>query len=455
MDRKPQFSLTGVRHATINGHRFHLRLTDPTEENFLWIDGKSPPLVLDQVAAEFLGHLIDAMWKMQQGSGDESEKVRKYVVEQMFKQYGLPFAIGNARVTRKRIRSDLDRIFGTLMAIAEGTCPLEEGLAMEEIHQEKWASPARMDVAVTYRCNLNCPHCYNGGPRDMKELSANDWIKIYKILWNEGISQVVFTGGEPFVRGDIVQLVSEAEEFVTGMVTNGVLLEEKVDALQKASLDYIQVTLESFDSAVHNSMVGASIDAHQKTVNGIKKSLERGMEVVTNTTLISKNVKQFSDTIKFGKEIGLSSMACNALICSGRGRSAKQKDPLTLGELKNYLENALKTAREIGINLQWYTPTCYYQLDPVSLGFGPKSCSAAAYNMTVQPDGTVLPCQSWPESVGNILDDPWQNIWNHTTCTKLRTHEFGRTRKECSDCNELILCGGGCPLDVDNPGKVG
>ena len=54
MERKPHFTRTGVRHATINGHRFHLRLTDPTEENFLWIDGKSPPLVLDQVAAEFL-----------------------------------------------------------------------------------------------------------------------------------------------------------------------------------------------------------------------------------------------------------------------------------------------------------------------------------------------------------------------------------------------------------------
>ena len=45
MERKPHFTQTGVRHATINGHRFHLRLTDPTDENFLWIDGKSPPLV--------------------------------------------------------------------------------------------------------------------------------------------------------------------------------------------------------------------------------------------------------------------------------------------------------------------------------------------------------------------------------------------------------------------------
>lgn len=453
MERKPQFTQTGVRHATINGHRFHLRLTDPTEENFLWIDGKSPPLVLDQIAAEFLGHLIDAMWSMQQGSGDESDGVKDYVIEKMYKQYGRPFAIGKARVTRARIRSDLDRIFGTLMAMAEGSCPLEEGLAMEEIHQEDWASPARMDMAVTYRCNLNCPHCYNGGPREMKELGQGDWIRIFETVWKEGISQVVFTGGEPLVREDILMLVSEAEEFVTGMVTNGVLLGEKAEELQKASLDYTQVTLESLDAGVHNRMVGASFDAHVKTVSGIRKSLELGMEVVTNTTLTSENVEQFSDTLKFGRDLGLTAMACNALICSGRGRAAKLEDPLSLEALTEYLKKAVKTAKEIGINLQWYTPTCYHNLNPLDLGFGPKSCSAAAHNMTVQPDGTVLPCQSWPESVGNILKDPWPDIWNHPVCVKLRNHEFGKEKAECSGCKDLPVCGGGCPLDIDRPGR--
>jgi radical SAM protein with 4Fe4S-binding SPASM domain len=235
------------------------------------------------------------------------------------------------------------------------------------------------------------------------------------------------------------------------MVTNGVLLEESIEALQNASLDYIQVTLETYDAEVHNRMVGASNNAHEKTVNGIKKALALGMEVVTNTTLISNNVDQFSDTLKFGKEIGLSSMACNALICSGRGRAAKQEDHLILKDLKKYLEYAIKIAREIGINLQWYTPTCYHNLDPISLGFGPKSCSAAAHNMTIQPDGTVLPCQSWPESVGDILKDPWPEIWNHPTCLKLRVHGFGKEKEECARCKELAVCGGGCPLDLEQP----
>jgi radical SAM protein with 4Fe4S-binding SPASM domain len=66
--------------------------------------------------------------------------------------------------------------------------------------------------------------------------------------------------------------------------------------------------------------------------------------------------------------------------------------------------------------------------------------------MTVQPDGTVLPCQSWPEPVGNIMKDDWASIWKHPTCVKLRAHLFAPG--ECKACEYETLCGGGCPLDT-------
>ncbi len=78
-------------HATINGHRFHLRRKDPTKDNFLWIDGRQPPIVLDRTAAEFVSHLIDAMWLYQQGDGDESQAVIDYVVGKMAEKYSRGF----------------------------------------------------------------------------------------------------------------------------------------------------------------------------------------------------------------------------------------------------------------------------------------------------------------------------------------------------------------------------
>jgi radical SAM protein with 4Fe4S-binding SPASM domain len=74
--------------------------------------------------------------------------------------------------------------------------------------------------------------------------------------------------------------------------------------------------------------------------------------------------------------------------------------------------------------------------------------------MTVQPDGTVLPCQSWPDSVGNILADPWEQIWQHPTCIKLREHGFAQENAECRDCIHNAVCGGGCPLELIEQAKA-
>ncbi len=446
--RKSRYTDEGIRHVTINNHRFHLRLTDPTKDNFLWIDGR-PPLLLDQVAAEFVGYLIDAMWTHQQGDADGSEQVRSYVVDAMFKKYRRPIALPGKRVTRQRIADDFDRIFGTLTSIADGTCPVEVGLEMQEISSTDWIAPARMDLAITYRCNLDCAHCYTGKPDTTGvELTFDDWLKVYEALWRIGIPNIVFTGGEPTLREDLVQLVSQADEFVTGLVTNGTRLAELAKPLRDASLDYAQITLESHDAKTHNAMVNArDEDAFAATVEGIRACLAADLQVITNTTLTTDNAEPFQDLLRFGKDIGLRHMCCNTLICSGRGTAAKKEKGLPMEELKRILEQAIPVAEDLGINLQWYSPTCYNELDPLALGFGAKGCSAAANNMTIQPDGTVLPCQSWPDTVGHILTDNWPSIWNHPTCKKLREHGFAQEQAECKDCEVLPVCGGGCPLE--------
>ncbi|MBN1919442.1 MAG: radical SAM protein [Verrucomicrobia bacterium] len=450
MTRKPQFTTDGIRHATINGHRFHLRLTDPSELNPLWIDGQSPPLLLDQVAGEFVALLIDAMWKFQQGVGDESPRVRQNVVDAMYAKHGRFFALPGRRVTRRHIDADLDRIFGTMMRIAEGACPVEAGLDAREIRPAEWNAPARMDLALTYRCNLNCPHCYTGGPsKELHELAFDDWLRVYEVLWRIGVPNVVFTGGEPTLRDDLVRLVAEADEFVTGVVTNGVRLAELAGPLHDASLDYAQVTIESHDAAIHNRMVGAGgTDAHAATVEGIKRALGIGLQVITNTTLTKENASSFADLLRFGKDLGLRNMSCNTLICSGRGVAFRREQGIPLDELRTILERAIAVAQDLGVNLQWYSPTCYLHLNPIELGFGAKGCSAAAHNMTVQPDGTVLPCQSWPDTVGNILTDPWERIWRHPICDKLRAHGFAEENADCVACIHNEVCAGACPLEM-------
>jgi radical SAM protein with 4Fe4S-binding SPASM domain len=430
--RKPQFKDDGVQHATINGHRFHLRRKDPTKDNFLWIDGRQPPIVLDRTAAEFVSHLIDAMWLYQQGDGDESQAVMDYVVGKMTEEHSKGL-VPWRRIKREKILADLNRIFGTLMGVANGACPAEAGLDPKELKYGDWLAPARMDLAVTYRCNLKCPKCYVGDRKVDRELSTAEWVKVYEVLWKAGIPQIVFTGGEPTLRDDLVELVGQADEFVTGLVTNGTKLADLAEPLLEASLDYAQVTVESFDPKIHDRIT-CTEGSHARTLAGIRKSLSVGLQIVTNTTLTKTNASSFGETIEWLHGLGLKNVACNTLICSGHGVEHKKENGLGDDELKETLAAACRIAEKLGMTLQWYSPTCYHRgTDPLELGLGIKACSAAAHNMTVQPDGTVLPCQSWPDTVGNILKDDWASIWF--------------APEECKGCEHEMHCGGGCPLD--------
>ena len=92
----------------------------------------------------------------------------------------------------------------------------------------------------------------------------------------------------------------------------------------------------------------------------------------------------------------------------------------------------------------WYTPTQYCVVNPLELELGIKSCSACRISMCIEPNGDVIPCQSYFESLGNILRDDWNQIWNHPTCIELRERKY--VSDECRECPQLPECGGGCPL---------
>ncbi len=97
-----------------------------------------------------------------------------------------------------------------------------------------------------------------------------------------------------------------------------------------------------------------------------------------------------------------------------------------------------------GQRLIWYTPTLYCHFNPIESGLGVKGCTAALYNMCVEPDGSVLPCQSYYQSLGNFLVDDWGSIWNHELAISIRERHF--VGEGCRFCDLLEPCGGGCPL---------
>jgi radical SAM protein with 4Fe4S-binding SPASM domain len=427
-------SESAIKHVTIPGLRLHLRRGDP---DMLWVNGQNL-LLLNRTAADFVETFIDVMC----GYTDnlDANRFKQDIAARMKQKY--------PEVPNEILIKDFDYIYGTLLDVGKGSCPISEiKMETKETDPKLWKAPPRMDLALTYNCNNNCFFCYTGGPRKGRELSTAEWKTVLDKLWDSGIPQVVFTGGEPTLRNDLVELVDHAQQFVTGLITNGRKLAALAPELHRVSLDYVQVSLESHLPEVHDRMVGVN-GAWKETCDGIRGAIASGLEVITNTTLTKDNIALFPDLIKTGPSLGLKVMACNTIICSGRGACSKQNSEVPLAELKSTMSRALEAANKAGIRLEWYSPTCYKQFNPLEFGFGPKSCSAAQYNMTIEPDGSVIPCQSWlKEKVGNIITDPWSNIWNHPVSKGFRERDYLKDKKECAGCEYLNQCYGGCPLE--------
>ena len=386
---------------------------------------------LNQTAAEYAGLILEAT--------PEDEAVqsvcRRYHVDP-----------GTARADFRRMREQIE----TLIHPEAGTCPIM-GLDLERVDpfSVPLSAPYRMDLALTYRCQNACPHCYVARAASYPEMDRGRWKAVLERVWAAGIPHVCFTGGEATLRPDLVELIAYAQGLglVAGLLTNGRRLSdtEYVRALVAAGLDHVQITLESHDEGVHDGMVAAR-GAWQETTQGVRNAVAAGLYTTTNTTLTRENVPGIAETVAFIGSLGVASFSCNSLIYSGRG--ARVGTGFREGELLPVLEQVREAADAHGLRLVWYTPTQYCALSPLQLELGVKACTAAMYNMCVEPDGAVIPCQSYYQPLGNILRDRWEAIWNHELARSLRERRY--VPDKCIQCPELTLCGGGCPLYLEH-----
>ncbi len=356
---------------------------------------------------------------------EDVENIMKNTCKQVHKVY--PF------VSSKRLRTDVYRIMDTFTKIAYNQ-PVDAEIGYLSIgdYAPYMRAPHRMDMMVSamtkegrWHCNQKCVHCYAAGQvhAEEKELSTAQWKEVLKKLREAGIPQVTFTGGEPTMREDLIELVDAAQWFVTRMNTNGIKLSKELcKQLWDASLDSIQITFYSDEADIHNKLVGAN--QYDATVAGIENALEAGLSVSINTPLCTLN-KNYKKTLEFLHNKGVTYVTCSGLITTGNATlEASEALQLTTDEIKEVLREAVDYAYANGMEISFTSPGWVENWFCEELDIMSPTCGACLSNMAVTPSGNVVPCQSWlsGDVLGNILNDPWENIWNHPTCVTRREY---------------------------------
>jgi len=374
------------------------------------------------------------------------------ILEGKTKEESLQILSQKYNASKRQLHDDLSSFLFQFEELIrpDGACAIHDlELEMNMPFSARPSAPYRMDLAVTYRCNNDCAHCYNARERDFPELNTEQWFKIIDQLWELGVPHIVFTGGEATLRNDLAELIQHAENNgqITGLNTNARRLMDMdyVKQLVDAGLDHVQITVESCVPEIHDEMMRTK-GAFKQTITGLNNTLATKLYVMTNTTMLRTNVHTIPATLDFLAENGIPTVGLNALILSGHG--------LTVGtglhesELQPILDMATRKTAERGQKLIWYTPTQYCQFDPTANNLGVKGCTAALYSMCIESNGDVLPCQSYYHSLGNILNDTWNSIWNHKLSTQLRERQ--NLPFKCETCSLVAECGGGCPLQFEN-----
>lgn len=433
----------GVVHATLDPRgpgvaRLHLVPPKPSPDDppwLLFINGWHIIPIGPSWAgllSTFLRELV-SQTEVDREIGDEQlERVLSATCTKMHTDY--------SRTPLATFRQDLSEIVGIILAIAHGDIEniptdLQSEFSLRD-YARFMSAPHRMDLIVApmtmdglWACPLHCRACYAKGAEAMSVTSAEtlamaEWLRVIDACRVAGIPQLTFTGGEPLTNPDIVKLIEYARWHITRLNTSGVLMTpDMARRLAAASLDGVQITLYSRGAAAHEKLVGKR-GAHALTVAGIENAVAAGLSVSVNTPLVRANAN-YADTLRFIHDLGVRYVTCSGLIPTGGGADQINRgEALENAELFEALRQAMAVTEELGMELSFTSPGWLSAEQLNSLGLNQSVCGACLSNMAVTPAGAVVACQSWligRNGLGNILTTPWEEIWNHPDCRKLRT----------------------------------
>jgi pyrroloquinoline quinone biosynthesis protein E len=294
---------------------------------------------------------------------------------------------------------------------------------------------------------LRCPYCSN--PLELSrastELDTAAWKRVLSEAAALGVLQVHFSGGEPLVRRDLVELVSHATEagLYGNLITSGVRLETgRLAQLVEAGLEHVQLSFQDADIASGDRVAGLAGSQAEKH-RAAKLVREAGLPLTVNAVVHRQNLERLAEIIEMAVRLGADRLEVAHVQYYGwalRNRAALLPSRDQLDAATAIVEAA--RARLAGVMVIDYVPPDYYAQRPKACmgGWGRRF-------LNVTPAGKVLPCHAAETLTG--LDFPrvtaanLAEIWYHSSAFE-RFRGTAWMPEPCRSCERREIDWGGC-----------
>ena len=303
---------------------------------------------------------------------------------------------------------------------------------------------------LTNKCNLRCKHCYNIKYLEnfSKDLSTNEVFDIIDKAINIGCTDMGFSGGEPFARKDILEIIKYVKDYPIHILTNGLLITEEIldeiNSLGDLLIEF-RVSLDGIKS--HELLRG--VDCNQ-VINKIKLLISKGFIVTVNTMITKNSILELDEMYNLFKKIGIDRWRLDFIFNSGNANKNKIDNQLLLNNLSKIKSLILTYVKErpdfeLDIN-KMFRSAFLSSAKSINYDMSTKPCAYQG-SLTVRPDGNVSYCPSMETTHGNILKDNIDDIVNSYSWKKISNLMVSDLHEKCLNCKYLYFCGGGCRAD--------
>jgi radical SAM protein with 4Fe4S-binding SPASM domain len=322
-------------------------------------------------------------------------------------------------------------------------------------NERKWMEPSSLKTLfwnMTYACNYRCPICFtDAGANSTNELTTREALETVEKIHAAGIHDLILSGGEPFLREDILEIIKHMAKFGISVriASNGSLLEEEIlERLRDETLTKsFQISIDTVESDFYTKFHNSSSGLFDKVLENIRNIQKYGFHTTVSVRVTPDTLPGIPGMIDLAFQEGWSTVTLHLPVHTRRIDNAYPQDEDLFSRLEPAFEHFSK------LPLIWlietYIPWAEYH--PVirrlekKLRLVHRGCRAGRDRMTINPTGSLSPCvcMDVPEAaIGNVCQDDLQDVFqNSPICQLLRNPEDYAI---CKGCPNLIKCGGGC-----------